>query len=68
MRFSTRCRASRDNGAPVALRDIGMREADLDRACELALQAQYANPRPLERDALAKLLRNAYEGRPPAAV
>jgi maleylacetate reductase len=57
-----------DNGAPVALRDIGMREADLDRACDLALQAQYANPRPLERAALATLLRNAFEGRPPAAV
>jgi maleylacetate reductase len=59
---------ARDNGAPMALRDIGMRESDLDRACELALQAQYANPRPLERAALATLLRNAFEGHPPDAV
>lgn len=28
-------------GAPVALRDIGMREEDLDQACALALLEQY---------------------------
>jgi alcohol dehydrogenase class IV len=50
------------NGGPVALRDIGMREQDLDRACDLALQNQYPNPRPLERGALRQLLQNAYEG------
>ncbi|MEY5100037.1 MAG: hypothetical protein RJA36_2756 [Pseudomonadota bacterium] len=56
-----------NNGAPVALKDIGMREADLDRACEIALQNQYPNPRPLERDALRQLLQNAYEGVCPQA-
>ena len=50
------------NGGPVALRDIGMREQDLDRACDLALQNQYPNPRSLERGALRQLLQNAYEG------
>ena len=53
---------ARDNGAPVSLREIGMREADLDRACEIALQQPYPNPRPLERGALQQLLRNAYDG------
>lgn len=50
------------NGAPVALKDIGMQEADLDQACDIALQNQYPNPRPLERHALRELLQSAYEG------
>ncbi|HSV79878.1 MAG TPA: maleylacetate reductase [Ramlibacter sp.] len=56
---------ARDNGAPVALKEIGMREADLDRACELALRNPYPNPRPLERQALRALLQDAFEGRRP---
>lgn len=50
------------SGAPVALRDLGLREIDLEKACDLALQNQYPNPRPLERQALRQLLQNAYEG------
>lgn len=53
------------NGAPVALKDIGVKEADLDKACEIALQNQYPNPRPLERTALRQLLQDAYEGARP---
>ena len=53
---------ARDNGAPVALRDIGMREVDLDRACDIAMQNQYPNPRPLEREAIRRLLQDAFEG------
>lgn len=52
-------------GAPVALRDLGLREADLDRACDLALTHQYPNPRPLEKAALRELLQRAYEGQRP---
>ena len=58
---------ARDNGAPVALRDIGLQAADLDRACEFALQNQYPNPRPLERAALRQLLEDAWQGRRPSA-
>lgn len=54
------------NGAPVALQDIGLREQDLDKACDIAMQNQYPNPRPLERAALRELLQNAYEGTRPA--
>ncbi|NML43107.1 maleylacetate reductase [Ramlibacter sp. G-1-2-2] len=57
---------AKDNGAPVALRDIGMKEADLDRACEIAMSNQYPNPRPLEKAAIRQLLQDAYEGRRPA--
>ena len=56
---------ARDNGAPVALRDIGMKESDLDKACDIAMQNQYPNPRPLERQALRELLQNAFEGNRP---
>jgi maleylacetate reductase len=57
---------ARDNGAPVALRDIGMKEADLDRACDIAMQNQYPNPRPLERVAIRQLFQDAFDGVRPA--
>ncbi len=53
-------------GAPVALRDIGMREEDVDRACALALRDAYPNPRPIEAGPLRALLQAAYEGAAPA--
>jgi len=56
---------ARDNGAPIALRTIGMKEDDLDLACELALASPYPNPRPLERAGIRQLLQDAYEGRRP---
>lgn len=57
---------ARDQGAPCALRDIGMRSADLDRAADLAAANPYWNPRPIERNAIRELLQRAYDGaRPP---
>ena len=53
-------------GAPLTLREIGMQESDLDRAAELATQAPYYNPRPIERAAIRQLLEDAYRGREPA--
>jgi alcohol dehydrogenase class IV len=58
---------ARDNGAPVALREIGMKAGDVDRACEIALQNQYPNPRPLEPAAIRQLLQDAFEGTRPQA-
>jgi maleylacetate reductase len=52
-------------GAPTALKDIGMKASDLDRASELATQSPYPNPRPLDRPALRRLLQDAWEGRRP---
>jgi maleylacetate reductase len=57
---------ARDNGAPVALKDIGMKEADLDRACEIAMSNQYPNPRALEAGAIRRLLQDAFGGNRPA--
>jgi alcohol dehydrogenase class IV len=51
--------------APTSLAALGMAEADLDRAADLAVQNQYPNPRPLERGAIRKLLQDAYDGRRP---
>lgn len=53
-------------GAPTALKDIGMAEADLDEAADLVMQRRYHNPTPLDRDKIRALLDNAYHGRPPA--
>ncbi len=54
-------------GAPMALKDIGMKEAELDRAAELAVQSPYYNPRPVDRAAIRRLLDDAYNGRRPGA-
>lgn len=50
------------HGAPTALASIGMREEDIDGACEIALQNIYTNPRPVEACALGALLQNAFDG------
>ncbi|EUC00002.1 Maleylacetate reductase [Rhizobium sp. CF080] len=56
---------SRGLGAPIALRDLGLTEGDLDRAAELATQNPYANPRPLDRQAIRAMLRRAWAGLTP---
>ncbi|MFM0395841.1 maleylacetate reductase [Paraburkholderia phytofirmans] len=56
---------ARDNGAPTALKDIGLKEDDLEVALTLALKNPYWNPRPVERGPLRALLENAFEGRRP---
>ena len=53
--------------APLALRDLGLKEADLDRATEIATQNPYWNPRPIEAGAIRRLLQAAWEGAAPAA-
>lgn len=55
------------NGAPVALRELGMKAEDLDRACDIAMQNQYPNPRPLQAPAIRHLLQMAWEGARPDA-
>jgi maleylacetate reductase len=52
-------------GAPLALKEFGLTEADLDRAAELAVRNPYWNPRPIDRDAIRALLQKAWEGRRP---
>lgn len=52
--------------APVALRDFGLKEADLDKVTDLAVSNPYWNPRPIERKPLRQLLQAAWEGLRPA--
>ena len=51
--------------APRALKDLGLKEADLDRAADLAVKNPYWNPRPVERDAVRALLQRAWAGQRP---
>lgn len=53
-------------GAPAGLRDLGMKESDLPRALEMALENPYTNPAPVEREPLEQLLQNAFAGAHPA--
>jgi maleylacetate reductase len=52
-------------GARRALRDIGMPEEGIGRACDNALKNPYWNPRPVERDGIASLIARAWAGEPP---
>lgn len=52
-------------GAPVALKSLGVREADLDRVADIAVREPYPNPQPLERGGIRRLLQDAWEGRRP---
>jgi maleylacetate reductase len=48
------------------LAEIGMREEDLERAADLAVESPYLNPTPLTREGIRALLDAAFHGRRPA--
>ena len=52
-------------GIQQSLRAIGMPEDGLDRAADLAVAKPYWNPRPVERDAIRRLLARAWAGEAP---
>lgn len=57
------------HGAPVALKDIGMKASDLDKAVDMAVSNPYWNPRHIgveQKSEIRALLFNAYEGNRPA--
>jgi len=57
---------ARSIGSPMALKDFGLGEADLDRAADIATTNPYSNPRPIDRTAIRALLQDAWSGtRPP---
>jgi maleylacetate reductase len=55
-------------GAPTSLRSLGLSQASLPRAADLAAENPYWNPRPVERDAILELLRAAWSGERPAGA
>ncbi|AJY48901.1 MAG: maleylacetate reductase [Alcanivoracaceae bacterium] len=56
---------ARSLGAPLALKELGLAESDLDRAADLAVKTPYWNPQPVERDAVRELLQRAWSGANP---
>jgi len=55
-------------GAPLSLKDIGMKASDLDLAAEIAVRNPYWNPRPIEKAKIGEirqLLQDAFEGKRP---
>ncbi|ATX66626.1 maleylacetate reductase [Roseinatronobacter bogoriensis] len=52
-------------GAPMRLRDLGLSEADLDRAADIATRNPYHNPRPFDAGDIRALLQAAWEGARP---
>jgi maleylacetate reductase len=57
---------AKDLGAPMALKDIGFKESDIQVALTVAMSNPYWNPEPIEEGAVRELLRNAWEGRRPS--
>jgi maleylacetate reductase len=55
-------RLESDSGIPLALRDIGMPQDGIEQAVEQAIANPYANPRPVEANALRDLLERAWSG------
>lgn len=52
-------------GAPLALRDLGLKDTDLDRATALATSKPYPNPRPVTAPDIRALLQAAWAGEKP---
>lgn len=52
-------------GAPLALSDLGLKEADLDRATDLATSKPYPNPHPVTAPDIRILLQAAWAGETP---
>ena len=52
---------------PCALKDLGMREEDIERTTSISMQKQYWNPRALEKEKIKELIRRAWAGEVPQA-
>ncbi|WP_265519338.1 maleylacetate reductase [Nitratireductor luteus] len=52
-------------GSPVSLKELGLEEADIERAADVAVQNPYWNPREIDRNSIAGLLRRAWAGQAP---
>jgi maleylacetate reductase len=55
-------------GAPAGLKDLGMPEAGIDQAADIAVANPYWNPRVIERGAIRDLIARAWSGLPPEAA
>ncbi len=49
--------------APASLQEIGFKESDIEKTIDIVLSKPYANPRPLVKEDLIRMLRAAYDGK-----
>jgi alcohol dehydrogenase class IV len=52
-------------GLPTGLKDLGMREDDIERAVDIMSAAKITHPRAVSNADLAEIIRQAYAGEPP---
>ena len=55
-------------GAPTALKDIGVKETNLDEVAAVTVEKPINNPEPVTRERVRALLENAWYGNPPTPV
>jgi maleylacetate reductase len=55
-------------GCPASLRELGLREDQLDAAAARVVEAPYPNPRPFDFDGVRALLGDAWAGRRPPSI
>lgn len=53
---------------PSSLRELGVKESDLDMVVQQTIATPYWNPAPLEENRLRKLLQRAWQGQRPSAA
>jgi maleylacetate reductase len=58
---------AKSTGAPLRLADLGLAEADLPRAAEIAMKNKYWNPRHFTESDIRNLLQAAWEGTRPTS-
>jgi maleylacetate reductase len=61
-------RLTADLGGPTSLAELGMPESAVDSVAEVVAGSPFPNPRPVTRDAVAGLLRDALRGRNPMSA
>ncbi|OGT80871.1 MAG: hypothetical protein A3H91_17190 [Gammaproteobacteria bacterium RIFCSPLOWO2_02_FULL_61_13] len=52
-------------GIPTGLKDLGMKQSDIEAAADFVAATRFANPRPVSRADLVELITQAYHGAPP---
>ena len=52
-------------GAPLALADLGLKDSDLAKAADMAVENPYQNPREVTREGILELLTRAHTGQRP---
>jgi len=53
---------------PLSLKELGLKELQLDEAADIAVQKPYFNPRPLTKEGIRDVLQNAFEGKRPKTI